>query len=114
MTQCEYLAKMSVLSRKCAQQYVFQGAECLAEIQIRQHQAMEQQLADMSTMEKQTSATVNQLQVLERQKSLYSKLVRESGGEPDLKTMDVWDHPNDLSYEYHKTITGQNRTKGGD
>ena len=114
MTQAEYYSRMSVLAKECARQYIWQGAECLAEIQMEQHQAMETELASLSTQDRNKPAQQNQISDLNQKEAQYLRIVRESAGETDLKTMNVWDHPNDLSYEYHKMITGQNRTKGGD
>ena len=114
MTQAEYYGRMAVLTKECAKQYIWQGAECLAAIQMEFYQAMEAELESLSTQDRNKPAEQNQISALNEKKAQYQRLVRESGKDPDIVTMNVWDHPNDLSYEYHKTITGQNRTKGGD
>ena len=59
----------------------------------------------LSAQDRNKPAEQNQISALNQKKAQYLKIVRESGGETDLKTMDVWDHPNDFSYEYHKAKT---------
>ena len=110
MTQAEYYGRMAVLTKECANQYIWQGAECLAEIQMQFYQAMEAELESLSAQDKNKPAEQNQISALNEKKAQYQRLVRESGKDPDIVTMNVWDHPNDLSYEYNKARTKINQT----